>query len=127
MKNRQIKFRAWDIKNNKYAQYEKGKNCEYSPFKGMENEFNFVNENDFVFEQFTGLIDKNGVEIYEGDLIKISHPFKDRSFTGAVEYFEHGFGCKNFNFSHFDNPCDIFSEGTEYIEKVGNIHQKQKK
>ena len=70
--------------------------------------------------QFTGLHDKNGTEIYENDIIEIKHPHKGITFTGVVEFNNYKFGVKDFCFTHFDNPNDIFSEGTEYIEVIGN-------
>jgi len=77
--------------------------------------------------QFTGLKDKNDKEIYEGDIIRIKHPHKDRTFIGVVEYIDYIFGCKDFYFPHFDIPWHIFSEGTECIEIIGNIYENPEK
>jgi len=80
-----------------------------------------------IFMQFTGLKDKNDKEIYEGDIIRIKHPHKDRTFIGVVEYIDYIFGCKDFYFPHFDIPWHIFSEGTECIEIIGNIYENPEK
>lgn len=39
-----------------------------------------------VFQQFTGLLDKNGKEIYEGDLLSFRYLDHGGEFTGEVKY-----------------------------------------
>lgn len=55
--NREIKFRAWQPRHKRFTEYLLG--VEY-----YECEFE-----DAIFQQYTGIKDKNGKEIYEGDLI----------------------------------------------------------
>jgi hypothetical protein len=62
MKKRKIKFRFWSPAGKTFV-----RNYKYNGF--VDELFDEKDFDTLVPQQFTGLIDKNGKEVYEGDLI----------------------------------------------------------
>ena len=69
---RVIKFRAWDKKNKKMLA-PKGALVEDMMFD-YGNHYDHIGPDQAILMQYTGLKDKNGVEIYEGDIVEWSYP-----------------------------------------------------
>lgn len=71
---REIKFRAWDIQSEKWIDLSELVLLFEENVWSIDDPFNddfetMWEDEDFIMCQFTGLKDKNGVDIFEGDLI----------------------------------------------------------
>lgn len=109
---REIKFRVWRKSRSKYDNYW---GLTFAPDPKMIEPETGPKQplDDFILEQFTGLLDKNGKEIYEGDLVIGWHiMFPTR--PAQVEFNKH--------YGKWE-PTEMFWNRMDGITIIGNIHE----
>lgn len=143
--NREIKFRVWDRALNKMITQENVKwlldtvntgdyytdytysGEEWYPAYDILTIFDYFEDiqdryiedtsiKRFELMQYTGLHDKNGKEIYEGDIVKIKYRDED---IGKVIYEYNGFSIDVTNMNKNYGRVDFVNN---FMEVIGNIY-----
>ena len=146
---REIKFRAFDKKENEMfysSMYQDKTSMAY----GLSNFLRECGDIEDTLMQYTGLKDKNGVEIYEGDVVKWGHlPNRTECWhrVAKVEMFpslqfnilhyidsktlekkkgnKHIFGFSNFIYKDTHNSLEVIVNIYENQELLKEINEKR--
>lgn len=113
--NRTIKIRVWDKTLSRFVSPS-------SLFVGSDGKISGLDINDCVIQEFTGIKDVNGTEIYEGDIVKAVGKFHKHEDKYVIEFLN---GMFSFTYLREDidvpEPMGISFREMRDIQIVGNI------
>ena len=124
---REIKFRVWDKKDKEMLRvvaisFDEAMfmphNIDYEDYYNYNN--NFYSD----LMQYTGLKDKNGVEIYEGDIVEWIDG-GERPFIYEIIYDDCGYYAKSSNNEKISIGGTMHSDMNINIEVIGNIYENK--
>ena len=139
---REITYRIWFPKMNRHAEeaealvhlmnvFTGGLVCNVEELDYITDKADYYTESGYILEQYTGLKDTNGKEIYEGDIVSVLELTRDEIYENAAIFFADG--CFSF-VSDKRSDCimnlgEVASkgahEGSHCCEIIGNIHQNE--
>lgn len=136
--SREIKFRAWDFNDKQmqqvtalYFELDRVREVETLEHKGVYIR-NFADPEEITVMQSTGLKDKNGIEIYEGDILRSHHFYdtegKELKLSHIVQWSEKYSGWYALNVDSMDEgdgSQQLWAYMRNAIEPhvIGNIHE----
>lgn len=95
-------------------------------FRGIDGVNRFESFDDIILMQSTGLFDKNGVEIFEGDVVKSCRLVNGHiyEYVGQVKFVDFSWNIvdKKDTYDPFYNYIDGYPDEIWEIEVIGNIH-----
>ena len=109
---RRLRFRVYIPEHGQFTHFELG-NFDYSD--------RYLDQDKYPVQQWTGLIDSKGIDIYEGDLLEFAYSDNGKKFVGEITYCNK-FACFIVVIGNaFETFSDLQHEYTNNFIIVGNI------
>lgn len=107
MAQREIKFRIWDKMLGEMFDWQTVKKTSFEHYEKTEIE----TEPTLIFEQYTGLKDCEGIEIYEGDIVLD----KDTYMIDEIKFSDSSW--------MLASTIDLLADYVSVVKIIGNIHE----
>ena len=126
--NNRFKFRVWDVKNKKFLPESYfailGNGKLIVTLSGYYNDFTNTNQDDYVIQQYTGLTDKNGNLIFDGDIVQYNQnsSYDNMDFIAKWSDDKLGFIFQSNSGEQLVNQTPHLNR-FKHLEVVGNIFE----